>query len=114
LIAAASDRSIPLPDRARYLEELSVALNRHLDHEEADAVPLLRRHFSQAEWDADSRRHMKEVRSDTPMFFGTMTDFMTQQELDSVVANGPMILVLLYKLSWRRRWARRRALVHGS
>jgi iron-sulfur cluster repair protein YtfE (RIC family) len=113
LLVAASDRSIPLPDRARYLDELSVALNTHLDHEEAEAVPLLRRHLTQAEWDADSKAHMKEVRSDTPMFFGTMTDYMSEAEFDGIVAGAPKILVLLYKLSWRRRWAKRRALVYG-
>src|SRR4051812_46366181 len=114
LIAAASNRTIPLRDRARYLDELSAALNHHLDHEEADAVPLLRRHVTQAEWEADAKVHMKEVRKDTPMFVGTMTDHMSQEELDAVIAGGPKILVLLYKLSWRRRWAKRRALVHGD
>ncbi len=113
LIRAASDRSVPLVDRARYLAELSDALNTHLDHEEADAVPLLRRHLTQAEWDADAKVHMKEVRKDTPMFFGTMTDVMTPEEFDGIVAEAPKVLVLLYKLSWRRRWAKRRRLVHG-
>jgi iron-sulfur cluster repair protein YtfE (RIC family) len=113
LIRAASDRSVPLVDRARYLHELSDALNTHLDHEEAEAVPLLRRHITAAEWEADAKVHMKEVRKDTAMFFGTMTDFLTQEEFDAIVAEAPKVLVVLYKLSWRRRWAKRRRLVHG-
>ena len=113
LIRAASDGSALLVDRARYLAELSEALNTHLDHEEAEAIPLLRRHVTQAEWDADAKAHMKEVRKDTAMFFGTMTDFMTTEEFDEIVAAAPKILVVLYKVSWRRRWAKRRRLVHG-
>ena len=114
LIAAASDRTVLLQDRAPYLAELASALSVHLDHEEADAVPLLRRHLTRAEWEADSKTHLKEVRRDTAMFVGTMTDFMSEDEVADLMANAPKALVVLYKLSWRRRWAKRRALVHGS
>jgi hypothetical protein len=42
-----------------------------------------------------------------------MADFMSEDEIAGLLAGAPAILGLLYKVSWRRRWARRRALVHG-
>jgi iron-sulfur cluster repair protein YtfE (RIC family) len=113
LIQVVTDRSIPLRHRAVVLHELSDLLNAHLDREEAEAVPLIRRHFTYAEWEADGKTHTKKLRKDLPAFVCTMIDHMTADEVTQLMATAPKILVVLYKLSWRRKWARRRPLIDG-
>jgi iron-sulfur cluster repair protein YtfE (RIC family) len=113
LISIVTDTSIPLRHRAVVLHELSDLLNAHLDREEAEALPLIRRHFTAAEWEADGKAHTKKLRKDLPAFVCTMIDHMTPDEVAQLMADGPKILVVLYKLSWRRMWARRRPLIDG-
>ncbi len=113
LLAIISERGTLLKVRAMALEQLSVLINRHLDREEESALPLIRRHFGAAEWQADGKRHMKETRADLPMFACIMFDHMTEQEVAGVIAAAPKILGWLYKLSWRRAYAKRRRLVYG-
>jgi Hemerythrin HHE cation binding domain len=113
LIAVVDDRSKSLSVRAVALERLSVLINRHLDHEEDSALPLIRRHFGADEWEADGKQHMKQTRADLPMFACIMFDHMTTQEVADVIAAAPKILGWMYKLSWRRAYAKRRELVYG-
>ncbi len=113
LLAAISDTTTLLKVRAIALEQLSALLNRHLDHEEESAVPLIRRHFSAAEWGADGRQHLKETRADLPMFVCIMFDHMSEAEIAGVINAAPKILGWMYRLSWRRAYAKRRELVYG-
>ena len=113
LIKVVDDTSKPLSVRSVALEQLSVLINRHLDHEEESALPLIRRHFGADEWEGDGKRHMKETRADLPMFACIMFDHMTAQEIADVIAAAPKILGWMYKLSWRRAYAKRRELVYG-
>ncbi len=113
LIAVVDDPSKSLADRAIALEQLSVLINRHLDHEEEAALPLIRRHYSADEWEADGKHHMKETRADLPMFACIMFDHMTAQEIAGTLAAAPKILGWMYKLSWRRAYAQRRQMVYG-
>jgi hypothetical protein len=114
LLAMITDRSVPLHQRAVVLEELSDLLNAHLDKEEAEGVPLMIRHFTRAEWEENGKAHTKEVRKDLPSFVPTMIDHMTEAEVEQLIATGPKLLVLIYKLSWRRRWAKLSSLIYGS
>ena len=113
LIAIVDDTSKSLSVRAVALEQLSVLINRHLDHEEAAALPLIRRHYTAAEWEADGRHHMKQTRADLPVFACIMFDHMSAQEVADVIAAAPKILGWMYKLSWRGKYAKRRELVYG-
>lgn len=113
LIAIVDDTSKSLSVRAVALEQLSVLINRHLDHEEDSALPLIRRHFGADEWEADGKQHMNQTRADLPMFACIMFDHMTTQEVADVIAAAPKILGWMYKLSWRRAYAKRRELVYG-
>jgi iron-sulfur cluster repair protein YtfE (RIC family) len=113
LIAIGDDSSRSLPVRAVALEQLSVLINRHLDHEEEVALPLIRRHYSADEWEADGKHHMKQTRADLPMFACIMFDHMSAQEIADVIAAAPKMLGWMYKLSWRRGYAERRELVYG-
>ena len=65
-------------------------INRHLDHEEEAALPLIRRHYSAAEWDADGKVHLKETRADMPMFVGIMFDHMNDAEIAGAIAAAPI------------------------
>jgi Hemerythrin HHE cation binding domain len=113
LITGVTDTTKPLKVRAVALEQLSMLIGRHLDHEEESALPLVRRHYSAAMWEADGKRHMKGSRADLPMFACIMFDHMTEQEVAATIAAAPKILGVLYKLSWRRKYAKRRELVYG-
>ncbi len=44
-----------LPVRAIALEQLSQLIDRHLDHEEESALPLICRHYSAEEWEAEGK-----------------------------------------------------------
>ena len=74
----------------------------------ADSPPLQRRRG-----EADGKAHLKETRADLPMFVCIMFDHMTEQEIAETVASAPKILGWMYKLSWRRAYAKRRELVYG-
>lgn len=113
LIAVIDDTSMPLSVRAVAMERLSTLIGRHLDHEEESAVPLIRRHYTAAEWDAEGKVHLKATRAELPMFACIMFDHMTEQEIAGTVAAAPKILVWLYKLSWRRTYEKRRELVYS-
>jgi iron-sulfur cluster repair protein YtfE (RIC family) len=113
LIKVVEDTSKSLSVRAVALEQLSVLINRHLDHEEESALPLIRRHYSADEWEADGKHHMKETRADLPTFACIMFDHMTEQEIAEVIGAAPKLLGWLYKLSWRSKYAKRRELVYG-
>ena len=113
LITMATDRSVPLRHRAVVLDELSDLLNRHLDREEAEGVPLILRHFTKAGWEADGKAHTRKMRKDLPAFVCTMIDHMSEDEVAELMRTGPKLLVVLYKLSWRRRWAQLRPQIYG-
>jgi iron-sulfur cluster repair protein YtfE (RIC family) len=113
LIAAVSDTTTSLKARAVALEQLSVLIGRHLDHEEQSAVPLIRRHYTAAEWEADGKVHLKETRAELPMFVCIMFDHMNELEIAGAMKAAPKIMVWMYKLSWRQAYAKRRELVYG-
>jgi iron-sulfur cluster repair protein YtfE (RIC family) len=113
LIAVVDDTAKPLSVRAVALERLSVLINNHLDHEEDAALPLIRRHYTADEWEADGKHHMKQTRADLPMFACIMFDHMTEQEVAGTISAAPKLLGWLYKLSWRRAYAKRRRLIYG-
>lgn len=113
LIAAISDTGTLLRVRAIALEQLSAHLNRHLDHEEESALPLIYRHYSAAEWDADGKQHLRQSRAELPMFVCIMLDHMDEQEIAGAIAAAPKVMGWLYRISWRRAYAKRRELVYG-
>ncbi len=113
LIDAVSDKATLLKVRALSLEKLSQHLNRHLDHEEDSALPLIRRHYTAAEWEADGKLHLKKTRADLPTFVCIMFDHMNENEIAGAMAAAPKIMVWMYRTSWRRSYAKRRQLVYG-
>ena len=76
-------------------------------------MPLIRRHYSAAEWEADGKHHLKETRADLPMFVCIMFDHMSDAGDRRRHRGRPKILGWMYKLSWRRAYAKRRELVYG-
>ncbi|MBV9379042.1 MAG: hemerythrin domain-containing protein [Streptosporangiaceae bacterium] len=114
LIAQAGDTSLPLTERAGVLSELSKRLGAHLDREEREALPLIERHIPAAEWAAIEERIMKKLGKDLPDAAGLLMWYASPEERREFFAGIPAILQLMYRLSWRRRYARRVARTYGG
>ena len=91
----------------RLAAELRDLLDVHLDHEDADVVPLFARHFSAEEYDG-LRERADKIAFDTKQAFWTVpwlvanVDDATKQKL---MVEAPLPLRIVWYLS-RRRYAR--------
>ena len=47
------------------------------------------------------------------MFVCIMLDHMDEQEIAGAIAAAPKVMGWLYRISWRRAYAKRRELVYG-
>jgi hypothetical protein len=114
LVAQAGDTSLPLPERAGVLSELSKRLGAHLDREEREALPLIERNITAAEWAAIEERIMRKLRKDLPDAAGLLMWYASPEERREFFAGIPPVLKIMYRLSWRRRYARRVARTYGG
>ncbi|MDT5195740.1 MAG: hypothetical protein QOH20_2494 [Mycobacterium sp.] len=88
--------------------DLAAILTGHLDHEEADALPLVRETLTAAEWKAfgdDQRRRVGVSRA--AWFFPWLLDGTTPDVQATVLAIVPAPLRLVYRLIWEPRYRRR-------
>jgi iron-sulfur cluster repair protein YtfE (RIC family) len=113
LITAAGDTDRSLKDRADALRRLSERLDAHLDREEREALPLIERHVPADEYEALDKIMIKRLGKDLPMFAGAVMWHATPEEREQVLSSTPRILGVLWRLSWRRKYARRVARVYG-
>ncbi len=102
-----------LARRGLALEELSSLINAHLDYEEAHAVPMIRRFFTERDFLQVEKSVMKATRREVPTLIGVVSDHVTSEEFAALVAAAPAVLALFWKVSWRRRWTAKRALLYG-
>jgi iron-sulfur cluster repair protein YtfE (RIC family) len=113
LITTAGDTSLSLKERADTLQRLSERLNAHLDREEREALPLLERHVPADEYAALDKIMTKRVGKDLPAFAGAVMWHATPEERDRLLSSVPRILGIMWRLSWRRQYARRVARTYG-
>jgi hemerythrin-like domain-containing protein len=106
LIDAITDRSTPLAHRGPMLEELSRLINEHLDYEEAHAVPMIRETYTAHDFELVEKQVMADLRRDTPRLIGVVSDHVSPTEFSGLLAGAPVVLTILWKLSWKRRWTK--------
>ncbi|MEV4460476.1 hemerythrin domain-containing protein [Microbispora sp. NPDC049633] len=115
LVAAASDRGVPLAGRAPTLRRLHELVNEHLDHEERTAVPLMLRHLTLDDVEADKRRAMDDFgRRRVPLVFGWLASSADAGLLARSYADLPVVARLLFRLFWWPAYRRRFSRLYGA
>jgi hypothetical protein len=114
LIRRAGDTSLPLTERAGTLTQLSRELDAHLDREEHDAFPLLERYVTADEFAALDKKLMKRCGKDLSALAGAAMWHATAEEQRRVFTELPRMMGVMWRLSWRRTYARRVARVYGN
>ena len=115
LFAAVTDRGRPVRDRADDLHTLHEVLNAHLDEEEREAVPLIRAHFTPAEWEAGGEEVMKSLdRKKLPLIIGWLASASTQPQTETALRGVPLAPRILFKLIWGPAYEKRFAELYGA
>jgi hypothetical protein len=115
LIARASDRTLPLPERAADLAALHAHLNAHLDHEERTAVPLILAHWTPQMMEQDRRQAMQEIGlRRTPVVFGWVYSCLTPAEREAALAAHPAVVRVLHRMFWWPAHQRRMVALYGT
>jgi len=114
LLAAASDRKVPLAERAEALAELHTLINSHLDDEEATLFPLLLKHYTKAELEAiDQKMHETFGRKEVPLILGWILSALDPEMRATSLATLPLIPRTLLKRVWEPSYRRRFVRVYG-
>lgn len=94
---------------AERISDVVELLRSHLDHEERDAFPLIRRHISTREWAALNRSSMKELSySDIAQLGPYLLDGASPADVRRVLAELPAPLRLVHRFWWNPRYQRAR------
>ena len=115
LLERARDTRIPLAERAETLQELHEALNAHLDAEERDAVPLLRRHLSPADWErVEERAAQGTSRRRLPLIYGWCASAVDSERRALALSTVPLVAQWLFRLFWWPSYRRRYERLYGG
>ncbi|MGJ6966074.1 hemerythrin domain-containing protein [Streptosporangium sp. G11] len=97
----------PAADQAGDLRRLHELLDAHLALEESEVVPLIAEHVGPAWWDEAGRKVTKGHGRDLPMVAAWTLDAADPGAREHILATAPLIMRVLYRLSWRRAYERR-------
>jgi hemerythrin-like domain-containing protein len=98
------DGDVDLPDA---VEALMSALSGHLAHEEKDGLPLIGVALTKAEWRAVGRKLGSSAGlSNAGEMFAWMLSGTSPERLRETLASVPPPLRVLYKMSWRPKYAK--------
>jgi hypothetical protein len=89
------------------VDALASALSGHLVHEEREALPLIDRSLTQAEWEAfgnDQRRRIG-IRGGAQLF-PWLLDEASPRQMQAVLGGLPPPLRVVYRRIWQSRYAR--------
>ncbi|WP_066360811.1 hemerythrin domain-containing protein [Herbidospora mongoliensis] len=100
-------------EQARDLRRLHDLLNSHLDLEEGEVVPLIRAHIPADWWEEAGKEVTKSHGRDLPFVAAWTLDAATPEQREHILRTAPVILRVLYRLSWRRSYERRITSVFG-
>ncbi|WP_168220903.1 hemerythrin domain-containing protein [Actinomadura sp. WMMA1423] len=90
------------------VRELSEALERHLRHEEASALPLARSVLAEAEWVALAAEARGRCEAGTPLFVPWVVDGIGPVERSRFLTALPKPLRELNRVTWEPRYRKRR------
>ena len=114
MLAGAADTTRPLAERADLLDALHVLINTHLDLEERNAVPLMRRHITLAEWDALGERAVRDMgRRRIPTIYGWYASAGSAEQVAAALASVPAVARVLFRLFWWPAYQRRARRLYG-
>ncbi|KAA9381898.1 hemerythrin domain-containing protein [Microbispora cellulosiformans] len=115
LVAAAADRAVPIPERVPVLRRLHELVGEHLDHEERTAVPLMLRHLTADDIEADKRQAMADFgRRRVPVIFGWLASSADAGLLATAFADLPGPARLMFRLFWWPAYRRRFTRLYGT
>ena len=104
---AFADRDAGHQRLADAVDALAAELSGHLAHEERDALPLVERSLTQAEWKAfeHDQRRRTGIRG-AAQFFPWLLDGASAEQLQAVLREFPPPLRVAYRHNWQPRYAR--------
>ena len=98
----------------RSLQELHDFLNRHIDHEEAVAFPLMRTFLTPQDVEDDRRKAMSEIsRQRMPVVFGWIASCLDDDLFAAAMAENPRVVRLLFRKFWWPKYQRRLTALYG-
>ncbi|HEY5836546.1 hemerythrin domain-containing protein [Streptomyces sp.] len=96
------------PDLLAKVQELTAVLDKHLAHEEAEALPLIQSVMTPKEWRGFSGAMARKQRlSGAAEWIPWITDGMSASDSQKWLARMPPPLRLMNKLSWQARYRNR-------
>lgn len=99
---AGGERALPA-----LMADVAACLTDHLDHEEAQALPLLESELTAAEWGAFVTEQRNQVGiKGASTFFPWLLDGASEHERRAVLDRVPAPLRLVYRTVWRPRYER--------
>jgi hemerythrin-like domain-containing protein len=115
LVEQVGDRGRTLAQRAPILREMQARLAAHLELEEREAVPLIRRHLSAQWWGAMDEAYMRTWdKPDLPFLFGMGLRYATPAQAAHLLGTVPWFVRVLWRVAMRPGFERRMRLVYGS
>jgi hypothetical protein len=113
LLAVTSDTGTPLTKRSTALGELHRELTAHLDREETDAVPAIRRLIPASAWAIGDQRFQDELGADRTTTLVWILGHLPPPARAAMLAELPGPVRLLYRAVLRPRHQRQMKLMYG-
>jgi hypothetical protein len=107
------DPARTLRERAPVVRDLHAELCRHLDREEAEGKPVIFDLVPASQWEEWEVQVRRSTRRQIPSLVPWLVAHLTEQERAELFSRAPVLLDLLHRLSWRRRYERSTRLVYG-
>lgn len=106
---AFADPDVGVDSVAESIDAFVSLLRSHLDHEERDAFPLIRRFIAKAEWDSLNQAALKELSmSEIAGLSPWLLDGATPEEVRTVLTELPAPVRMLHRFWWNPRYERAR------
>lgn len=92
---------------AALVTRFRLTMSDHLDREESLVVPSIANHFPVAEQQAMEKEVTKRMpRKFMTMAFPWIASSMTDEEVATIMKTFPLIIQLLFKYSWKKKYAK--------
>ncbi|MDI2125318.1 hemerythrin domain-containing protein [Yinghuangia seranimata] len=114
LTRRAGDTQVPLRERSLAIGRLHALVARHTYQEEREMFPLMRRHVSNLEQRRLLRRTLRGWGRDLPAFVALYFHHADAGERARLLRFAPFGAGLMWRLSWKRGYERRRVAAYGT
>jgi hypothetical protein len=114
LLAITGDVATPFGRRAPAIRDLHRSLAAHLEREEAQAVPAIRRIIPASAWALEDVRFQDELGADRTTTLTWLLGHLAGPARDGLLATLPPPVQELYRTEWRPAYLRQVALMYGA